>query len=870
VKKLIILVSIILLIVLQAACGNKQEDTGKQASQYLKSAEQLAKQGQLRAALIQAKNVIQIAPDSAQGYIKIAQIYNQIGYYSEVEKLLSDKLVNMPELGYELAYAHYQRKKYRSALDALTGSDINQDQSFRLLKSFCHLYLGEINEFEMEARKIAAVSSSDGYWSSAQGKAAQLQGDWPNAEKYLSGVSEGSPLYIDSMTRLAEVYIEQAKFDQAEKKLTGALSLTVNADTLTVEKAKILTMLVQILVRQGRSGEAYSYQKLLANANPELDSMKSRFDEAVDLYAKGEVEKSKNILIELHRVFPNNSNVTTLLGMIAFQQGQDNEAEVYFSQVIDPETATSGLIQASSLLKARNNKIDEAIKLLKDSVNAQPKNSQLLATYGLILLQNDPVDKEGAMALEKSVAMDPGQQRLRLALAERHYRLDEREQGLAQLETAFKNQPLDKIIQQTYLYQLLKIRGEKEVQLEIEQLKQQYPQEHQVRLIEAWWMIEQKQYAGAEKLLSELNGLTQKEKIDSYALLADLYLKQNKKDLAQKTLEEYLRLAPQAAPIYASWFELVSENKTNQAASFLQELQRLDDSNWQPYFYFALLKARTQQWDQVEQSLDLVLQKTSHSGIKQQIINLYNTYGFQLFRSGEFDQSQKIFIKALGVNPEDRTALYYYVQIALIQGQLAQARKILEPASNYQNSAIHVFLTGLIKEKEQKSEEALKCFHAAWQLEAFDLYAEKLYKIYQAKNDQKLLTDLINQWYQRMPESTQALLLVAMLQQEQGKTHDAISSYEKLLSKQPDNLVAMNNLAWLYLEVDLQKAGLLSEAAVKLAPTSADVLDTYAWILFKQDKIEPALAVANKAAKLAPDNLTIREHLDAIQRASEH
>jgi cellulose synthase operon protein C len=848
-----------------SSCDSGQDNVNE-TNQYLKSAEQLFNQGQLRAALVQAKNVIQMSPDSAQGYLQLARIYNRIGYYSEVEKLIGNKTALMPELSYELAYAYFQRKKYRSALDTLTISSVEQDQSFRLLKSQCHLYLGETAEYEMEIRKIAAVSNDDGYLSFAQAKSAQLNADWINSEKLFSSISSTSGLYIESLVNLADVYTHQSKFDAAEKSLTTALSSSLNADTLTVEKANILSRLVQILVQQGRSGEAYTYQAILAAANPQLDAMKSRFDEAVALYAEGEIEKSQILLTELHRSYPNNSNVTTLLGVIAFQQGRDHEAEELFAEVIDPETATPGLIQASSLLKARNNKIDEAIKLLKSAINAQPENAQLLATYGLALLQKDPADKNGAMALEKSIAMDPAQQRLRLALAERHYRLGETVQGLAQLETAFKNAPLDRIVEQTYFTQLARNQDESKVLSSIAELKNKYPLEYQVSLIESWWMIKQGQYPAAEELLTaKFSSLTPAQKMDSLLLLSDLYLKQNKNDSARKMLQDYLRLSPEAMRIYLRWFDLLEKNTIQSAKDFLKELQGTDETLWQPHFYTALLNARNHQWSEVENSLDFVLQKTSDPEIKRKIISIYNNYGFQLFQSGNLAEAQKIFIKSLGLDPNDRTALYYYVQIALKSGQVAQVKTLLQSPEADKKSAIHLFLTGLIEEKEQKSEEALLHFQEAWKMDAFELYAEKLYEIYQATRDYSSLNRLIEEWNQRAPDNPKALLLNAMLQQEQGKSAEAIITYEKLLVLQPNNLVAMNNLAWLYTDVNSAKAEELAVAAYKMAPDSVDIIDTYAGVLLKSNQLTQADEVLQKAMSLYPDNKMLQEKMEILK-----
>ncbi len=849
-----------------AACSDGPESRIKEAGQYLKSAEQLSKQGQLRASLVQAKNVIQLLPDSAQGYLQIARIYNRIGYYSEVEKLIGNKLSLMPELGYQLAYAYYQRKKYRSALDTLNLAAVPQDQPVRLLRALCYLQLGEDVSYERELKQIEAVSADDGYLVYAQAKGAQKNEEFIEAESLYKQVSRTAPLYIDALTDLSELFIAQSRFDAAEQRLTEALSLTVNADTLTVEKARILTTMVQMLVQQGRSGEAYTYQKMLANANPELDFMKGRFDEALEFYAQGDIDRARSVLVDLHQSFPNNSNVTTLLGVIAFQQGKDQEAEAYLAQVIDPETATPGLIQASSILKARNNKIDDAIELLKAAVKAQPRNAQLLATYGLALLQKDPLDKEGAMALEKSIAMDSTQQRLRLALADRHYRLSEEEQGFAQLESAFRNAPLDSLITQNYFRQLLTVSGDKAVLKEIASLKEKFPKEPQVVLTESWWLFELKRYAEVEKVLTKaMNSFPQAEKMSAYLLLSDAYSQQKKPEAARKVLEEYLRDSPQSSSVYDKWLGLVGSAQLSTAINFLQELQAADETAWQPYFYRGILSARNGNWVVATAALDHVLQKTTQTSVRQQILSVYNARGFQLVQSGDMATAQTVFLKVLGIDANDRTALYYYVQIALRSNQILEAKKIIEQADK--NTAIYEFISGLLKEHEAGHEQALKHFRTAWEKDAFDLYAEKLYGLYTEQKDKVAIKSLVTDWVGRLPNSSQAILLSAMLKQEEGLNGDAITLYEKLLTLMPANVVALNNLSWLYLDQDLAKAEVLAKKAVDLAPDSVEVLDTYAWILYKNDKLGEALSVIQKASEAAPDNATLQEHLDVIQHA---
>ena len=55
-----------------------------------------------------------------------------------------------------------------------------------------------------------------------------------------------------------------------------------------------------------------------------------------------------------------------------------------------------------------------------------------------------------------------------------------------------------------------------------------------------------------------------------------------------------------------------------------------------------------------------------------------------------------------------------------------------------------------------------------------------------------------------------------------------------------------------------------SEQAYKLAPENPAVIDTYAWVIYKDGKIKEAKALIEKALKLAPDNKEIEAHFQEI------
>lgn len=77
---------------------------------------------------------------------------------------------------------------------------------------------------------------------------------------------------------------------------------------------------------------------------------------------------------------------------------------------------------------------------------------------------------------------------------------------------------------------------------------------------------------------------------------------------------------------------------------------------------------------------------------------------------------------------------------------------------------------------------------------------------------------------------------------EKGKASEAFAAYDNCLKWKADNYGALNNYAY-YLSVankDLPRAEQMSYKTIKAEPNNATYLDTYAWILFQQQRYEEA------------------------------
>lgn len=86
---------------------------------------------------------------------------------------------------------------------------------------------------------------------------------------------------------------------------------------------------------------------------------------------------------------------------------------------------------------------------------------------------------------------------------------------------------------------------------------------------------------------------------------------------------------------------------------------------------------------------------------------------------------------------------------------------------------------------------------------------------------------------------------------DKGDAEGAYAAYDSCLQWKDDNLGCLNNYAY-YLSVenkDLEKAARMSYRTVQAEPDNSTYLDTYAWILFMQEKYDEALQYIDMAVK---------------------
>jgi len=103
------------------------------------------------------------------------------------------------------------------------------------------------------------------------------------------------------------------------------------------------------------------------------------------------------------------------------------------------------------------------------------------------------------------------------------------------------------------------------------------------------------------------------------------------------------------------------------------------------------------------------------------------------------------------------------------------------------------------------------------------------------------------------PDNATVYTLIGMLEYQRQNYDAAVENYRKALEHDPNALIAANNLAWIYADLEkgnLDEAVRLAQTVVQRNPNVAGFVDTLAWVYYKKNLYAAAVEQAQKAVAL--------------------
>ena len=119
-------------------------------------------------------------------------------------------------------------------------------------------------------------------------------------------------------------------------------------------------------------------------------------------------------------------------------------------------------------------------------------------------------------------------------------------------------------------------------------------------------------------------------------------------------------------------------------------------------------------------------------------------------------------------------------------------------------------------------------------------------------------------WLQDHPKDSVFRFYLAEYASAQRDYASAAKQYQALLQIQPENALALNNLAWVSGQLKDPKAIEYAERANSLASNQPAMMDTLAMLLAESGNTDRALQLLNRALSIAPQAADIRLNLARV------
>ena len=202
------------------------------------------------------------------------------------------------------------------------------------------------------------------------------------------------------------------------------------------------------------------------------------------------------------------------------------------------------------------------------------------------------------------------------------------------------------------------------------------------------------------------------------------------------------------------------------------------------------------------------------------------------FKLKGFDAAMAIVVKAIAQNPKNDIA-------RLLEGDLlATAGRWPEAEQSYAR----------VLREAPSSAAAGRVFRAVLQ-----------------RGDHLRAQTVLLDWLRVTPDDAEARMMLAEDYLTSDDYRTAITHYEILLKRFSQSAVILNNLAWAYSEINDSRALDTARQAYLLQPTSPEILDTYAYLLYRKGDAVLGARLAHRAYVAAPLNPQIAYHFAKVR-----
>lgn len=589
------------------------------------------------------------------------------------------------------------------------------------------------------------------------------------------------------------------------------------------------------------------------------------------------LEEARKRLEGVFQTSPDDVEAMTALAITEWKLAKPEEAEKYLRRAFEKAPQNLGSSVALARLKAEQKQFEEAEKILKQAVGEPPSAGILVALGEFYYQRNRP--SEAAEQFERALRADPKHAPALLDLAamavragdtakaeqiykriselpDKQYRpmhavylfqSGKRDLAIAELRGLYQKAPEDRTVRDHLLAALIWSDRTPEAERLLSEAVKKNPGDVDALLQRAGLYLTLRRYGEAETDLSKALP-ARPDSAETHYLFSKIREARGQILTQRQELDEALRLKPELLPARLELAALLI--RTNRAKIALDVLDRTPEEQKKlaPVAIqrgWALLAMR--KTDELEQALkgDLGHLDTPEVHVLSAALRL---------AQNRMAEARRLAQQALAKNPEDLRALEILARGYAEEKNLPEAvRQVAVYAGQRPKSApLQQFLGSLLLASGDRA-KARAAFSRSRAVDPAFLPARLgLVQIDIAEGKWNEAKTSLVQIVSEYGDNLVARLWLGDLEEKAGNAAAAIEQYQRVVARDQDNIMALNNLAFLLADSagKPDEALKYAEKAVELAPSNPAVVNTLGWVLYQKGLYELAVKRLSEAVKL--------------------
>jgi putative PEP-CTERM system TPR-repeat lipoprotein len=852
---------------------------------YLQNAQALTAKGDLRGASIELRNAARIAPNNADIHLQLAKIYLMLANLPSAEAEARTAIQRGGDEGKiapVLAETLLRSGKYEALLrDVPAGSrPAAEESAVRLFRGHAYLSLHQIAQAEPLMRDAERLDPNSVGAKLGMARLLLVEGKTADGEQKVDQALTLAPR--DSHAEIAKSDILRSLGD-----VDGSLAYL--NDVLSREPQNMTARLDRVNLLIAKSQLDVATQEMHAILAELPDDFQANYLQALVDARQGRLDQANARLQKFTTQFRDFPAGYLLLGDVQFAQGKLSEAEDSLTKFLGrvPNNAMATRLVAE--IAMRDREPDRAVHYLEPLVKADPSDSEawvLLANAYLAQGKND----KASDALARASAQGSSDPNFETELASTRYVAGQTDAAIQELEQVFRQAGGEQAAGPSLIIADLRAQRLKEAAAAADSYAHDNPNNVVAANLLGLTRVAQSDFATAEKIFAGIYSTHPDFTIAGHNL-AEVYLAEGRTEDASAAYRDLIRRNPaDTASMMALSNIALSQRDVAGAIDQLRQAAIATPADPLPSLHLANLYAGQKDWNDAHtvmrglvaqfpnnlDVLDLMARIDIASGdaagavanyrrateIGSNMAVLFERYAAALVVANDAKGGRQAMQRAIQLDPHNTALKGEEVEIEYKLGGLAAAqaaaKAMMAPGDDPATATLWVAAAlareGKTADAEQMLAEQEKVHPSAALIMQHAM-------ILASNGDAAKAAALLKGWVAGHASDTNAHRMLADLEMQAKDWPAAQGDFERLLAESPNDVVLLNDLAWVYLQEGNVKARAVADRAHALAPLSSSVEDTLGWVMVAQGDARGGLPYLKAAAYGLPQDPAVQFHL---------